>query len=375
MAIATHDTGNVDYTISNFGGYGMPPDGIDGQWNGRGFRMPGTGANHLFEGSLLIGDSDSRVSDAARDEEQNPERDFQPIADIAVFEPGLFAPQEYHTAFNDQGSDSPLEIQATQRTFAFAVAPDNDYVITEYIIRNIGTNALNGLLVAHFEDWDIPYGSPSDHANFDRARNLGYQWSSSIYRGQQVLSELGVFSFKALDNSSEVYPPHFTTAEKWSYMNSGFTDTAVTITDASIMITTGPYNIAPGDSAKAAFCILGGTSLADLRANADAAIVKYAQFTSVDDNPVAPENFSLLQNYPNPFNASTTIRFNVVDAGNVKLEAFDLLGRKVATLVEGRLEAGVHSVVWDCSQMPSGVYFYRLSDDSRSVSRKMTLLK
>jgi len=377
-AIATHNIGNVDYTVSNFGRYGLPPDGIDeGQWQGRGFRMPRTGSNNLFEGALLIGDGPTRVSDGARDDNQAPGVDFEPIDTLAIYQPGSFADQEILTSFNDMGADEPLFVHVTQSSFAFAQAPDNDYVITEYTIRNIGSDSLIGLLAAHWEDWDIPYGSPTDRANFDRVRNLGYQFSSSTYRGQQVLSPLGVYSFKAFDNANEIYPPHMTTADKWAYMNAGITDTAITTTmDVSIMITTGPYNLAPGESAVAAFAILGGTSLTDIRANADAAMTRYATMTSVEDDIIAqPRNFSLLENYPNPFNAQTTIRFNLANAGHVRLETFDLLGRKVATLIDGDLTAGKHSVIWDCSGMPSGIYFYRLSDGDRDVTSKMTLLK
>ncbi len=376
--IATHNTGNVDYTISNFGRYGLPPDGIDpGQWNGRGFRMPRTGANNLFEGAMLMGDGPTRVSDGARDDNQAPQADFEPLDTIAQYEPGGFADEQFETMFNDLGSDNPLNVQISQKTFAFTSAPDNDYVITEYNFRNVGPDSLIGLLVAHWEDWDIPVLTPADRANFDRARNLGYEYSTTTYRGQQVLSALGVYSFKALQNDGEVYPPHMTTADKWTYMTAGTTDTAITTAmDASIMITTGPYNLAPGEAAVAAFAILGGTNLADLRANADAALVRYA-LLGVDDNADIPKpgNFSLVESYPNPFNAQTTIRFNLATAGKIKLETFDLLGRRVATLIDRELAAGVHSVIWDCAGLPSGVYFYRLSDGDRSATSKVTLLK
>jgi hypothetical protein len=126
----------------------------------------------------------------------------------------------------------------------------------------------------------------------------------------------------------------------------------------------------------AAFAILGGTSLATLRTNADAAIAKYAQRTDISDDMInTPENFALAQNYPNPFNAQTTIRFYIPENSHVKLETFDLLGRRVATLVDSDLPAGAHSAIWDCSQVPSGIYFYRLTNNGQTLARKMTLLK
>ncbi|MEE9553029.1 MAG: T9SS type A sorting domain-containing protein, partial [candidate division Zixibacteria bacterium] len=164
--------------------------------------------------------------------------------------------------------------------------------------------------------------------------------------------------------------------DKWDYMNAGMADTAITSQmDCSIIITTGPYDIPSGESVVAAIAILGGTSLSDIQANADAAIARYSGMTSVDDNPVQPDIFFLSQNYPNPFNARTTIEFNVPSTQQVKLEAFDLLGRKVVVLVDNQLEAGAHIVNWDCSELPSGVYFYRLSVGENTATKKMTLLK
>jgi len=375
-AIADHDIGNVKLTISNFGQYGLDPTGMNGAWQGAGFRMPQNGPNNLFEGSLLIGDGPTRVSNAARDEDQNIGDDFQPMDAIFLDEPGPFADQEYHTVFNDQGATEPLEISVEQNSFAFAQAPDNDYVIIEYMITNSGSQSLEGVLVAHFDDWDLPWNVATDRVNFDRERNLGYEYYNSVYRGQAVLSDMGIASFKALDNANEVYPPRFTMEDKWNYMSAGTADTAITTQmDCSFVITTGPYDLAPGESATAAFAILGGTSLSDLQANADAAIAKYGTMTAVDDDPIKPGEFFLSQNYPNPFNAQTTIEFTVPSHGQVKLEAFDILGRKIGDLLNETMESGKHSYIWDCSDMSTGVYFYKLTIGDQTSTRKMTLLK
>ncbi len=74
----------------------------------------------------------------------------------------------------------------------------------------------------------------------------------------------------------------------------------------------------------------------------------------------APLAFSLEQNYPNPFNPVTTIRFGLAMAVNVNLTIYDILGRRVAVLVNERMGAGVHDVRFDGRGLSSGVYFYRL---------------
>jgi hypothetical protein len=94
-----------------------------------------------------------------------------------------------------------------------------------------------------------------------------------------------------------------------------------------------------------------------------------------DDFRPKPGEFSLAQNYPNPFNPSTTIRFNMARTGQVSLEVFDLLGRKVASLVNGTRQVGVNEVRFDASALTTGVYFYRIQAGEFVETRKMMLVK
>jgi hypothetical protein len=88
-----------------------------------------------------------------------------------------------------------------------------------------------------------------------------------------------------------------------------------------------------------------------------------------------PTQFALDQNYPNPFNPSTTISFTLKDRGYVTLEIFNILGKRVATLVSDTLSPGAHSVVWKATGHASGTYFYRLEAGAVSVVKKLVLLK
>jgi hypothetical protein len=83
----------------------------------------------------------------------------------------------------------------------------------------------------------------------------------------------------------------------------------------------------------------------------------------------------LLQNYPNPFNSSTTIEFGLPEAGRVRIDIYDLLGRRIETLVDEEKRAGQHRIVWDASGHSSGVYFYRIEAGDFVETKRMVYLK
>lgn len=97
--------------------------------------------------------------------------------------------------------------------------------------------------------------------------------------------------------------------------------------------------------------------------------------TSLDDDLNLPVSMTLQQNYPNPFNASTEIKFLLPAQSYIRLEVFNILGQKTATLLEGRFNSGEHSIIWDAGDFPSGVYFARLEIADLSESIRMVLLK
>lgn len=93
-----------------------------------------------------------------------------------------------------------------------------------------------------------------------------------------------------------------------------------------------------------------------------------------------PTHFELTQNYPNPFNPSTTITFTLDVNGTVTLKVFDLMGRKISTLLNNVKKAGTHHIVWNGkdtfgNEMPSGLYLYSLESNGRVYTKKMQLLK
>lgn len=97
--------------------------------------------------------------------------------------------------------------------------------------------------------------------------------------------------------------------------------------------------------------------------------------TSLDEEIVLPVTVSLYQNYPNPFNPSTLIRYDMPASGDVRLEVFDMLGRRVAIMVNGPISAGIHTVQFDGRDLASGTYIYRLQAGNEVMSKSLTLIK
>ena len=97
--------------------------------------------------------------------------------------------------------------------------------------------------------------------------------------------------------------------------------------------------------------------------------------TDVEDEFNTISEYRLNQNYPNPFNPTTNISFTIPATSNVSLKVFNILGREVATLINETKSAGNYSINFNASGLSSGVYFYQLTTDNFTSTKKFTLMK
>ncbi|HMQ81089.1 MAG TPA: T9SS type A sorting domain-containing protein [Ignavibacteria bacterium] len=104
-------------------------------------------------------------------------------------------------------------------------------------------------------------------------------------------------------------------------------------------------------------------------------IVEYYFYTGGINTIEIPNTFRLYQNYPNPFNPMTKIKYGLPKNGNVKLMVYDELGKEVAVLVDGYAQANTYEAVFDATNLPSGVYYYKLEADGFSDTKKMVIIK
>ena len=118
-----------------------------------------------------------------------------------------------------------------------------------------------------------------------------------------------------------------------------------------------------------------------VEAAVDDIVVRHTTCTSVGvEEPTLPARFAIEQNRPNPFHGSTSITFALPQNGSVRVEVFDASGRLVRTVAQGDQTAGVHSVQWDAKDnggrsVGAGVYYYKVSNGAKELTKKMLLLK
>ncbi len=118
-----------------------------------------------------------------------------------------------------------------------------------------------------------------------------------------------------------------------------------------------------------------GRFLADNR-NSGTVILNGIPTDIQDDIPqLLPEVFTLEQNYPNPFNPQTTFVFSLPIASHINLSIYNILGQKVTAVLDQRISAGKHSIKFDASDLSTGIYFYRLTSENATRTRKMILIK
>jgi hypothetical protein len=126
------------------------------------------------------------------------------------------------------------------------------------------------------------------------------------------------------------------------------------------------------------FCILGNPRPSPAGTNPDIGACESlfgTPIVGVEEEIIPPSNFILEQNYPNPFNPSTKISWQSPISSRQVLKVYDVLGNEVATLVNEEKEAGYHSIDFNASGLSSGIYYYQLSTNNSTLTKKMILTK
>lgn len=155
--------------------------------------------------------------------------------------------------------------------------------------------------------------------------------------------------------------------------------------DYRFYLNTGPITMAPADTQEVVIAIIAAQGTSNLQSIAElkksAKTVQYfydnynPELTNASYTPPLPGYYHLSQNYPNPFNPKTKIDYELPINGFTALAIYDILGNRISTLVNKEQTAGSHSINFDATNLSSGIYFYTLTSNSYTKTRKMILMK
>jgi subtilisin family serine protease len=371
---ATHTANNMKLSLTKDGAVGKKT-----QAYGSGLTIPTYTGNQMLEGGLMIGVSNTKVSDDCR-RGNTPatfsDSDFTAINSYSMQFPGVLSNEDGKGYFNDNGAGSnKIGVTVRSESFAWTSPADANYIILRYTIKNTsGANITNMYSALYM--YATPNGLNSNNITaLDTANKLGYTFNNSNnnpYIGVRLLTDQ-TLNFKAM-NASEVLTG-FTTQEKWDAMSGGIVSGYQGPGINCFVISGGPINLNNNDSMVVGFAVVKGNDLAELRTNSNTAKNRFGVIGIQQVSSNVPEKFSLFQNYPNPFNPSTTIKFDIPKEDIVKLRMFDILGKEVAIIYNGKLGAGTYKLEFDASEISSGVYFYRIETGEFSDVKKMVILK
>ncbi|MCP4686202.1 MAG: S8 family serine peptidase, partial [bacterium] len=334
-----HDAGRIEFTISDFGQYGLAPGSIY-NIEGKGFRYNGSD-NLLFEAGIMMGRSDLQFSSSLRDSVGfYAPSDFEPVQSLGLEWVDYDNSVHNLARMVDANSEIAIPVTVSQETIDYSESGSDGIVVMKYYVVNSSLEPLTGISFGFLADFDLP--GVSEQIEYDESLGMFCQTGES---GPQigVVGLKNVDMFRSLENGDD--KAGFTREEQYDLISSGSDTDAGLSGDLLFVVGAGPFNLAPRDSVEISFALIAADSRDQLYNQASRAIERYNMPTGMYE-PFAemPAGYTLSQNYPNPFNPTTIIRFSLPQAEDVQLEVFNLLGQKVKVLRSGPHSAGTYTL-------------------------------
>ncbi|GHM99926.1 hypothetical protein WSM22_14160 [Cytophagales bacterium WSM2-2] len=283
----------------------------------------------LFEMGLIMGTSSTSIYNNVRGAGSGYDEDFSSTAQIKQVVPGQRSYSEVFGEFSNSLTAAQQAVVVGYRSLVMKEAPYDKFVIVEYKVKNPTAAALNNFYFGIFSDWDVTASGANDAADWDATNKLGYvypaQSAAKPYVGIQLLT--GTPSYYAIDNDNTIAGnplgvyDGFTDAEKFTTISTQRAKAGQsnsTGNDVSHVVSSGPYNVAAGQTITIAFALHAAPNFTDLKTSARYADSLY-NFTL---KAVKPKGDSVLVCYKTPatLNASgaTTIKwYDAFTGGNL----------------------------------------------------------
>lgn len=379
---ATHDCGNCKFSVTRYGALGFMGSAQSG---GMGFKYPATGTNHLFYGSFCAGTDESYVVDRYYGSMSADDEDWVtthiPHGEVLWYEPGPHGEDEYSTAhYSDSGHAMPRGLICDQYSWAWSDEDADDFVTMQFVFHNQGGIPITNLYAAIFIDWDIG-NAGQNTGSTDPQRNLAWMHQSSPYLGQLILdpspdSTHLIANLALIDHSLYVYPfGGLPDSIQIQFMDGTIAcDTTDRPYDWSLCTSAGPFTLNPGDSIPVTFALVGGASLADLKAHADSAFLRYWGYVPGVEEHVSglPSGIRLYSaiSYQRPF----VLHYALNQETSLHIKVYNVVGRLVHTQKWPKV-SGHGEVSFMLNHLSQGVYFVRVEAGEYNMTQKIILLR
>jgi hypothetical protein len=321
------------------------------------------GTRHLQRASILVETSPTSVFDYTNDAEE-----LEPTVLVANPTSSDF---EIYGAYDNAYSLLPPDVQVRLNAYGWN---NGAYTIVRFNIKNMQTDAMNasaGLDIIPEINQEYGYDTVTYNSS---AGVIRFHRGNHVNMGMKLLSAplSSLYSF-------EWYDGYQVDTSFWNWMNHGELQPqyASLTVDGPVTITAQlPVVTAPGGSFNVYYALAVGVDEQTMLANISAAVLKYQTLiVSVDDMESSAKGFNLGQNSPNPFRNTTSINYQLPEAGFVSVKVYNVIGNEVASLVNGNETKGLHTIQFNPNGLPAGVYYYTITFNDQVKTNKMMLVR
>ena len=375
QVIAQHDTGNVIMKVTARGCIGDTVTPASGNII-NGFKYPKTGQNWLYFGGFMIGNSINYVADGHYAPGGVVSRDFQVVDSLErVFNHNA---QEWECRYNDGGHPTPKNLRVKQYSIATPNVLYDDGVIMEFTVENEGASAVNDLYAGLIFDFDM--GANLTRCGNDTIRRCVWMRQNTTANptiGVKILAPQSWTNLSCVDHDTFVYPGQGSPDSiKYKFLAGIIKKYTTTVDkDYSIMASIGPFSLEPAQEYSFAFAILGGDSLSPFLANADSLQSYYNQIIGISENSSPKlEQPKIRLTTLNPVKENARVNLQISEKGAITLNLYDALGRYLNTIWKGNGPCN-ENLIFNTQDLPSGLYFIRLTTESATKTTKLIINK
>lgn len=350
----------------------------DAQAQGLGFKYNGT--DLLYEAGLMVGADTTKVSDCVRGAIAggSGDTDFGTVNRIALQIPSVFSDFDTKAKINDNMSFNPLPVTIEQNTYAWATVPNTQFVIWEYYITNThATDTIKKMYAGIFADWDIDGATfAQNRSAYDVGTKMGYTYYTATggkYGGIKLLTTIAPPNFYAIDhvsggNGGLDFANGSDSRDKYLSLSTQRLAAGVNGNGLDVLnvMSSGPIKLAPNQTVKVAFALVGGDSLANLITGAQQAQIKYDGLpTSIQESVSSDYTWRI---FPNPTKNSITI--SQTETTFTKYEIYDINGHLVS---ENKIQSILQKV--DLTGYSEGMYIVKLIGNQKVEFKKIVVVE